>query len=658
MSRVHTGELLPLATKRLQKESQAWANRDETITSQGTISANPYPDDLSRWCANLTLCDGSYSGINFHIYIEVPPNYPAAPPSAYFKTDIHYSNGAQYQVEGKGISICLDLLGNFAFVHTEWATSGEASGWSPSYTVSTILITLQGALPEMLSNDRRLVQQTASSSKGFSCKCGHKGNDPLNYCPLLGFSSKKMAAVSAATTPLSKQSSSSSSPNTSVLSSSSSSSALTPSEEISCLLSATSHELLQKMILTHLSEDDIRKALSPKEEEPAVPSLLPLLLPLDHIVCYATGCNPITDPEEIFGMGIRVEPTNGLLQTPAEILTYSAFENGVKRSTTNQNLDFFLPIFVSFSHWRQFAFPLFQRCVTQIFAHTTKLTRKDQFPAPPVQAALLLCSLMNATCLAAEEAGTAEKTTANDRFINGYFILLRLLKGLANSIPGVREYAEKKIASFLSSPERRNKDPIRGCPNLGEFILLLHISKKYNWKDVSHVFAEESEIRRVRWYAKEHPFLGETECAEELYFPEERLRLTLQLTETSRRLICFQVKFLLLSKNVSLNEFADAAVPEGLLKSMKSLHQQIGTLKNWNDYLAFIGLPRVSDSERNMQIISAVKSSAARGYHRTIRNNNNNNNNYNNNYNNGPRREGRGQGRGVGRGRGGAGRGY
>jgi hypothetical protein len=44
-----------------------------------------------------------------------------------------------------------NLIGNFASVHPEWTSSGEASGWSPSYSISTysistILITLQGAL--------------------------------------------------------------------------------------------------------------------------------------------------------------------------------------------------------------------------------------------------------------------------------------------------------------------------------------------------------------------------------------------------------------------------------------------------------------------------------------------------------------------------------
>ena len=394
MSRVHTGELSPLAIKRLRREAEAWSQGDNTITSQGTISACPYKDDFSRWCANVILADGAYAGTNFHIYIEVPPNYPAAAPSAYFKSSINYTSGAQYEVEGKGISICLDLLGNFAFVHSEWATSGEASGWSPSYTISTILITLQGALPDMLRKDRVTVQNTQNAAKGCRCACGHKGNQHTQYFPPLACFTKKTEDV--------KNPSSSAS----VATTTSSASLTSLPEELSQLLAAVPHEKLQQIILQHLAEETIRKALinGDDKEEEEEPSPSPSLS-LAHLVCYATGCNPVTDPEEIFGFGVRVE-MNGLIETPAEVLTYSAFESGVKRSTTNQNLDFFLPIFVSLEHWTtRGAFELFKKSITEIFRHTTRL-HPNQFPAPPVQAAMILCSLMNSTCLAAEQAGS------------------------------------------------------------------------------------------------------------------------------------------------------------------------------------------------------------------------------------------------------------
>jgi ubiquitin-protein ligase len=635
MSRVHTGELSALAKKRLQKEADSWKNGsgDSTLTSHGTISASPHcskgengeeVEDLSRWCANVTLCDGNYTDVNFHIYIEVPSDYPVAPPSAYFRSAICYQNGAQYDVEGKGISICLNLLGNFAFVHTEWASSGEASGWSPSYTISTILITLQGALPDMISSSGAAVVSSRQSSRSCKCLCGHDGSNRLHYFPSLGcYDTKKPAAAAkkdAADSLILKEllgDVSSTSSLISTTTSTSSSSAI--SVETLQRLSSVSRETLEQIIVSHLSEDVLRQALSLSslleasmkdgsaelmvEEDPS--------LPLDHIVCYATGCTPVSDPTEIFGFGIRVD-TAGLLETPAEFLTYSAYDGGVKRSTTNQNLDFFLPVFISLSHWRDTgAFDLFKQSIATIFAHTTKL-RKDQYPSAPTQGVLILCSLMNATCLSAEKAGSSA-ATANDRFINGYFTLLRLLKGLANSIPGVREYIEKKISTFLRYENARNKHPVYGCPNLGEFLLFLHISKRFSWREISRTFAEESQIRRVRWYLMDYPSFANTKKSwlnlSEITFTE---------TETSRRLIAFQVKFLLIAKSVSLNTFVDGAVPDYLLQQLKNLHHEISKkVIDWNSYNTFLDLPsNKSKTEIHEEINKAIDLSETRGYHK------------------------------------------
>lgn len=126
--------LSKLAIKRLQKELKN--------TPPIGLSLAPLEDDLSQWHGNIKIMDGAYEGVNFHVFIEVPENYPNKAPSAYFKSFIAYQNGATTNVDGKGTSICLDLLGNFANVHTEWGNT--ASGWSPgnSLQVCFVLVVL------------------------------------------------------------------------------------------------------------------------------------------------------------------------------------------------------------------------------------------------------------------------------------------------------------------------------------------------------------------------------------------------------------------------------------------------------------------------------------------------------------------------------------
>jgi hypothetical protein len=422
-------------------------------------------------------------------------------------------------------------------------------------------------------------------AKSCCCSCGHRGDKRENFFPLLSYSTEKKQDDK--NVPVKKEDGKTDKIENPT------------HEQLLAILAGLSREDLEQFVLNNVSEEKIR-ALSQESKGKAAN-------PYEHIICYGTGCNPITDPEEIFGFGVRVE-LNGLIETPAEVLTLAAFDSGVKRSTMNENLDFFLPIFISLEHWQKKAFPIFKRSIDRIFAHTTKLP-PNEYPYPPVQAILILCALMNSTCLAAEKAG-ADKRTANDRFINGYFTILRLLKGVANNFPGASEYADKRIASFIKSSTYRNKDPVTGCPNLGEFILLLHISKKYTWNDIALLCMEESDIRRVRWFLKDHPELIQTDRP----FPD-RYERNFAATETSRRLISFQVKFLLISKDVNLNEFIDGNAPEELLQMMKKLHNEITEIKTWQEYNSFLNAPTFTNEERNQQLLDAIKESAARGYH-------------------------------------------
>lgn len=648
----HTGKLSPIAQKRLEKEAKAWANSsDNILTSHGTISAIPYSNDYSRWCANLLISEGVYEGINFHIYIEVPEDYPISPPSAYFRSEIIYTSGAQYHVEGKGISICLNLLGNFAFVHTEWAASGEASGWSPSYTISTILITLQGALPDLLADHG--VGNTRYSSKACTCQCGHTGGNRLKFYPPLGCFSPKKDEAAAAEVKEAKQPAVAPAMNPKAVAvnvmpqlavSPQPTLNLTNSdqqvEEAKRVLSKLPKDKLIELIITYIplvsilnfilsivngatlfpnssledeefdsEENQAEQGINQSEDstEPATPPPS-----LSHITCYATSLSPDTDLDEVFGYGISID-YQGNMETPAEFLTKAAFDSGVKRSTLNQHLDFFLPLYISYQHWTSpasSAFAVFRENMTQIYQHTSKLSPKN-FPAPPIQALMVLLSLMNTTCLAVEKTDSSQ-STASDRFINGYFSILRLVKGLKkNFAKTIEDYANKKISAFLRSAEGRNKDPVYGCPNLGEFILLLHVSSKYNWKHIAKIFCEESDARRVRWYLRTNPELDNDED----YQYSLHNDLIFELTETSRRLIAFQVKFLQISSRVDLNSFVDGDVPENLLRELKNIHKAVAGLDSWRTYNMYLDVPAGSDRERGQQLLRALHISRERGYH-------------------------------------------
>ena len=86
----------------------------------------------------------------------------------------------------KGTKVCLNIFSDFAYIHTEWKNQ-KGLGWSPGYTVQTILMNVVAFLAETQSGDNAWMKDTTvhnmKLSKGFTCAdCGHTYNKP--YPPL------------------------------------------------------------------------------------------------------------------------------------------------------------------------------------------------------------------------------------------------------------------------------------------------------------------------------------------------------------------------------------------------------------------------------------------------------------------------------------------
>merc|ERR1719197_380223 len=106
--------------------------------------------------------------VPLHFLIDFPQNYPHSAPNIGFSFEFEYRGGAQYvmpdgRLQGKKV-ICLDVLGNFQSYHTEWKDT-VGSGWSPAYSVTTLLVQLQSVLcdlgEQMSQRERDVTYQSA-----------------------------------------------------------------------------------------------------------------------------------------------------------------------------------------------------------------------------------------------------------------------------------------------------------------------------------------------------------------------------------------------------------------------------------------------------------------------------------------------------------------
>eukprot|EP01064_Diplonema_japonicum_P001506 TRINITY_DN1096_c0_g4_i1.p1 TRINITY_DN1096_c0_g4~~TRINITY_DN1096_c0_g4_i1.p1 ORF type:complete len:528 (+),score=152.07 TRINITY_DN1096_c0_g4_i1:71-1654(+) len=142
-------------------------------------AAAPCNDDLNEIHCNVIGQTGAYKGINVHFVLELQGDYPISPPNAWFVTPITYHGGAVNHDSKGRRSVCLNIFGNFKQFHGEWGSTNE--GWSPAYTLETVLVQMQS----LLSNDDRLlstakadVDSARNHAPTERCSCGHSTSDP------------------------------------------------------------------------------------------------------------------------------------------------------------------------------------------------------------------------------------------------------------------------------------------------------------------------------------------------------------------------------------------------------------------------------------------------------------------------------------------------
>jgi hypothetical protein len=353
-------------------------------------------------------------------------------------------------------------------------------------------------------------------------------------------------------------------------------------------------------------------AEAPQKVVPSKPSL-------GHLTCFITGASPETDDVDLFGIGVGVG--NGAsLTTSGDLLSKSAFDGGVRKSSMNEAFEFFLPIYISEQHFGRCK-QVFKASVEAIYASMMSKRKSSSNNnnkakvAPEIQALEIVCSLMNSACVAT--SGANDKY--HDRFIGCYMSLLRLLKWIVLAFPSAAKHAEASLARFEKGERDKN-----AVPNLGEFVVLFHAVGD---EKILSIVVEEVDARNVRWF-KDPVLLSAAPC-------KGRLAKSFAETEISRTLLCFQIAFLGLTKKTDFSKFVDGQVDASLLKvcislvshpslilililsqSLKNLHATVKAHKSWADYFAFLHLPVPTAEEREAQLVDAVRWSEKCGYHK------------------------------------------
>lgn len=92
-----------------------------------------------------------------------------------------------------------------------------------------------------------------------------------------------------------------------------------------------------------------------------------------------------------------------------------------------------------------------------------------------------------------------------------FIYIHRLLILFLEKYPELKTTINEKIERFIEKPELRIKDE---TPNIGDLLVFLTVSEKYNWDDLKDSYLNEQLDRQVLWVLKEIPDLDKVEDPE------------------------------------------------------------------------------------------------------------------------------------------------
>eukprot|EP00457_Paulinella_chromatophora_P001967 gb/GEZN01001970.1/.p1 GENE.gb/GEZN01001970.1/~~gb/GEZN01001970.1/.p1 ORF type:complete len:764 (+),score=103.04 gb/GEZN01001970.1/:57-2348(+) len=174
----------------------------------------------------------------------------------------------------------------------------------------------------------------------------------------------------------------------------------------------------------------------------------------------------------------------------AVLLSESAFEKGTRFTPSNESFSLVLPLFFSQVHFAR-ALPAIERCLVKLSPefHTRKFN--------PLMVLEVLPKIMNTFIVLLADKGVA----ASQASFQGYVWIHRLFIELVREY-GLDTEVERRLTQFVAAEKNRSKQTL---PSLGNFLPLLSVSEKFQWRDVAPAYLQESMDRSVLWIAKAHP---------------------------------------------------------------------------------------------------------------------------------------------------------
>merc|ERR1711972_1097377 len=199
--------------------------------------------------------------------------------------------------------------------------------------------------------------------------------------------------------------------------------------------------------------------------------------------------------------------------------------------------------------------------------------------------------------------------TMCEKVVLGYCALNHLLLLLRSKNKKIiTQFADKMVYHFIHKSRHK-----RQCRDLGQFLIWMMLSSKYEWCDVAKLFVEESFSRKVRWMVQKQAcrHLNTTKRV------PRRAEQTLKVSKTGLRLVMFQVWFMKNAASDTLKGYNDRlGRPQSRVRSeIFAKSKFILSSDKWSDYFNELDIVMNGDKDLDQLLRFSIYRSKQMGYH-------------------------------------------
>ena len=387
-------------------------------------------------------------------------------------------------------------------------------------------------------------------------------------------------------------------------------------------------------ILDFLENDNIMKIKTISSETEKL-AFHPYLWEKREQICFYTKENFNSD---ILGFDINISFFSKSekikeISTNLDILSLTAYKSNIRKTVWNNSFQYWLPLYITQKHMIK-ARKHFEEEICKIIS--ARKEKKNDSDNPyflqeenndlysvkkaiekykdlkvnfkPKYCLEILITLMNTMCVNMMKEDSIISLKSLEGFCQFHRILLQYIKWY----PSLENYVNDTINNFIKG--QTSKYYIH---SLGEFIIFLSLTDKYDWGSIKEQFIRENFDRSALWMLKKYPEILSDNISE-----KDLTQKSWDSTKVGKKLLAFNIYFnakIIKNKNIKdiIIEYDKyyGKPPRHIKTKFFEALKKIKCIDSYEEYFSFIEYNYIPSNVLSYKIRESIKRSEIKKYH-------------------------------------------